>query len=87
MSMQELKDALSNKNAIIGTKRTIKYLKMKTVKLVILASNCPEDIKNDIERYANLAEVKIETFDGTGKQLGIFCGKPFPINTISIKVK
>jgi large subunit ribosomal protein L30e len=87
MTTQELRDAITNKNVIIGTKRTIKYLKMKGVKLVILANNCPENIKSDIEQYAKLANVKVETFDGTGKQLGIFCGKPFLINTIAIKVK
>ena len=87
MTTQELRDAISNKNVIVGTKRTLKYLKIKGVKLVILANNCPEDIKSDIEQYAKLADVKVETFDGAGKQLGIFCGKPFSINTIAIKVK
>lgn len=87
MTTKELKDALDNKNVIVGTKRTIKYLKIEKVKKIILANNCPEDIKKDIEHYSNLSQVKIETFDGTGKQLGIFCGKPFPINTIAIKVK
>jgi len=87
MTVQELRTALNNKNLIIGTKRTIKYLKIKNVKLVILANNCPENIKKDIEHYANLSEVKVETFDGTGKQLGIFCGKPFSITALAIKVK
>jgi len=87
MTVQELRTALNNKNVIIGTKRTIKYLKIKNVKLVILANNCPENIKKDIEHYANLSEVKVETFDGTGKQLGIFCGKPFSITALAIKVK
>ena len=85
MTNQELRDALNNKNTIIGTERTIKLLKMKGVKLVILADNCPEEIRSDVEQYAKLANVKVETFDGTGKQLGIFCGKPFSINTIAIK--
>jgi large subunit ribosomal protein L30e len=87
MTVQELRTALNNKNVIIGTKRTIKYLKIKNVKLVILANNCSENIKKDIEHYANLSEVKVETFDGTGKQLGIFCGKPFSITALAIKVK
>ena len=82
MSVDQIKEAVSNKNAIIDTKETIKYLRLGNVKLVIVANNCPEDIKSDIEKYAKLAQVEVETFDGTGKQLGIFCGKPFPINTL-----
>ncbi len=87
MTTQELREAINNKNVIIGTKRTLKYLKLKEIKLVMLANNCPENIKRDIEQPAKLANIKLETFEGTGKQLGIFCGKPFAINTIAIKVK
>ena len=83
MTNQELRDAINNKNVIIGTKRTIKYLKINGVKLVILANNCPENIRNDVDQYSKLADVKVETFDGSGKQLGIFCGKPFAIASLA----
>ena len=87
MTTEELKNAINNKNVIIGTKETLKYLKMKSIKLVVLADNCPDNIKKDIEHYAKMGDVKIEVFEGSGKQLGTFCGKPFAINTIAIKVK
>ncbi|MFQ6057177.1 MAG: 50S ribosomal protein L30e [Methanosarcinales archaeon] len=85
MTLEELKDALTKNNVIIGSKRTIKYLKTKNVKLVMIASNCPENIKNDINHYSKISKIKVEKFDGTAKQLGIFCGKPFPIATLAIK--
>jgi large subunit ribosomal protein L30e len=85
--MKELRDALKENKVIIGSKKTIKYLKLGNVKLIILANNCPENIKKDIEHYAKLSEVKIENFDGTAKQLGIFCGKPFAIASLAIVSK
>jgi len=85
--LEELKNALSENNVIIGSKRAIKYLKLGNVKMIILANNCPEEIRKDIEHYAKSSKLKVEKYDGTAKQLGIFCGKPFPIATIAIKVK
>ena len=84
-TMNRLKEAIESKNIVIGSDRTVKYLKMKKLKLVIVSSNCPEDLKKDITKYANLSGTEIEIFDGTSKQLGIFCGKPFPIAALSIK--
>lgn len=85
MILNQLKDALKKKNVIIGSKRTIKYLKLGNVKLVIVAQNCPENIKKDINYYEKMSNLKVEEFNGTAKQLGIFCGKPFPIATLGIK--
>jgi len=84
--LDELRNALKEKNVIIGSKRTIKYLKLGNVKIIVLANNCPEEIRKDIEYYAKLSNLKIENFDGTAKQLGTVCGKPFPIATLAIKV-
>jgi len=85
MLLDQLKDALSKRNVIIGSKRTIKYLRLGNVKLIILAKNCPKNIRKDIEHYAKISKLKVEEFNGTAKQLGVFCGKPFPIATLAIK--
>jgi len=86
MLLEDLKNALNEKNIVIGSKQTIKHLRLGNVKVIILATNCPEKIRNDIIHYAKESGLKIEEFDGTAKQLGIFCGKPFPIATLAIKV-
>ena len=83
--LEEVRDALKENKVIIGSKRTIKYLKLGKANLIVLANNCPENVKKDVEHYVKLTGVKLENFDGTAKQLGIFCGKPFPIATLAIK--
>ena len=85
--LDELRSALEEKNIVIGSKQTIKHLKLKKAKLIVVASNCPENVKKDIEQYSKLTGIKVEKFDGTAKQLGVFCGKPFAIATLAIKVK
>ena len=82
--MKELKGALKENKVVFGSKRTIKYLKLGNVKLIVIASNCPDDVKNDLEKYTGMSGIKLEKFDGTAKQLGVFCGKPFSIASLAI---
>lgn len=83
--IDELRNAIKEKNVIIGTKQAIKNLKLKNVKSIVVASNCPENVRKDIEYYSKLTGIKMENFDGTAKQLGILCGKPFSIAVMAIK--
>jgi large subunit ribosomal protein L30e len=83
--IDELRNALNEKKVIIGSKQSMKNLKLKNVKLVIVANNCPENIKKDIDYYSKLTGIKVEKFDGTAKQLGVLCGKPFSIAVLAIK--
>lgn len=81
----ELRNAIKEKKIIIGAKQTLKSLKAKSIKSVVLASNCPESIKKDVEYYSKLTGIKSENFDGTARQLGTLCGKPFSISVMAIK--
>jgi len=83
--IDEIKNALKEKRIVLGSKQTIKNLKLKNIKFVVIANNCPENIKKDIEYYSKLTGIKVEVFDGTAKQLGITCGKPFAIAALAIK--
>lgn len=79
-----VKEAISEKKAIYGYRKAYRYLKNYKPKLVIIAKNMREDLKKDI-----ISAVKdknlIKEFDGTSIDLGIICGKPFPISVIVIK--
>ena len=82
--LEDLKSALEENKVILGSKRTIKYLKLGKVKMIVIANNCPDDFKKDLEHYTKLSGLELENFDGTAKQLGIVCGKPFSIATLAI---
>jgi large subunit ribosomal protein L30e len=81
---EDLRLALKENKAILGRNRTVKYLKSGNVKTVIVASNCPDETRKDLEHYAKLSGISMEKFDGTAKQLGVFCGKPFSITALAI---
>ncbi len=81
---KEVKELIKNKNLIIGTKRTMRYLKLGKIEKVYLSSNCKEDIKTDFEYYKKITPITIIQLKYPNDELGILCKKPFSISVLSI---
>ncbi len=79
----EIKDLIEKGKAIYGMRKCLKYLKMNEPKKVIIASNIPENLKNDI--YSLVNPKKIEIFEGTSLEMGKAIGKPYSVCIIVIK--
>ncbi len=76
--------AVRTGKVILGSKRTIQLIKQGKAKLAIIASNCPDQIKNDLEYYCKLSNIPIYVYDGTSWDLGAVCGKPFMVAVMAI---
>jgi len=85
MALKDIRKALEENSAIIGTERVIKGLKRGEIKEVYLASNCPADTANEIKYLAKLSGCKVSRLKKTNEELGVFCRKPFFIAVIGIK--
>ncbi len=68
---------------VFGAKQTINALKNGKVKKVIIADNLPKDLKEDILYYSKLADVPVEEFNGTSKDLAIKYGRAHPILVVA----
>lgn len=81
--MKELKEALKQKNkVIIGTEKTLKLLKKGQLTSIYLSSNCPSHVKQDVEHYAKLHEIKVIMLKQSNEELGVMCKKPFSISIL-----
>jgi len=69
---------------VIGSKRTIKYLKLGKISKVFVAKNVPKDLLDDISYYAKLSNATVEQADLSNTELGILLKKPFKISVIGI---
>ena len=69
----------------LGASSALKSAKVKKAKLILLASNCPQKIRADIEYYCRLSEVPVSIFKGDSSDLGALCGKPFEVSALTIK--
>ncbi|MDG6225765.1 MAG: 50S ribosomal protein L30e [Candidatus Thermoplasmatota archaeon] len=64
----------------IGMKQTLKALKGKKGKLVIVSKNCPVENLDSIRKF----KVPIYTYAGSNAELGAACGKPFTISAMCV---
>lgn len=80
----EIKKLLEKEKVIIGTKETIKQLKLGKIAKVFLSSNTPKEVKEDIEYYSKLGKVEVVKLEQLNVDLGTVCRKPFPISVLSV---
>jgi large subunit ribosomal protein L30e len=68
-----------------GANAAMQNAKTGKAKMIILASNCPQDIKDDLEYYCKLSKVPVMTYKGASMDLAEVCNKPFIISALSIR--
>jgi large subunit ribosomal protein L30e len=77
--------AVDTGNVTLGSEKSIQGLKLGKGKLVIIAQNCPRNIREDVMHYSKLSEIPVYSYQGTSVDLGSVCGKPFTVATLTIK--
>jgi large subunit ribosomal protein L30e len=68
-----------------GTNAAIQSAKTGKAKMFILASNCPKDIKDDVEHYSKLSGIPVISYKGASMDLAQVCKKPFIISALTIR--
>jgi len=69
----------------IGASSALKSVKGKKARLIIVASNCPQSFREDIEYYCKLSEIPVSIYNGSSLDLGAVCGKPFEISALTVR--
>lgn len=83
--VEDVQYAIKSGKAVIGYKESIRFIKLNIPKVIVVARNMPEKYRKEIEHNARASGTKLEIFDGSSKELGVICGKPFPVTTVVIK--
>lgn len=83
--IEDIQSALKAGRVIIGYNESIKFIKTNKPNLIVIADNIPEDRKEIVERDASAGGVEVKIFEGDSTQLGLICGKSFPISILVIK--
>lgn len=82
---KDISDAMKDKRLIVGFDSTMRALRSGGVEKVIIADNCSESMKSEVERYSKISGLEVKKFSGNNKELGTFCKKPFPISVLAVK--
>jgi large subunit ribosomal protein L30e len=68
-----------------GANSALQNAKTGKAKMILLASNCPKDIKTNIEYYGKISKVPVITYKGTSIDLAEVAGKMHIISALSIR--
>ena len=67
-----------------GTNSGVKGALSGRAKLVVVAANCPEFVRQDVQRFCKLSSVPLISFEGTSAELGTVAGRPHPIAVLAV---
>jgi ribosomal protein L30E len=82
MLTEEIQSAVKSSRAIFGYRESIKFIKLYSPRLVVVANNLPEERRRELEHNA---KSKVEIFSGSSRELGTFCGVPYPVSVLVVK--
>jgi large subunit ribosomal protein L30e len=68
-----------------GSNAALQNAKTGKAKMIILAANCPKDIKEQIEYYGKISKVPMLMYKGASMDLAAVCNKLFIISALSIR--
>jgi large subunit ribosomal protein L30e len=68
-----------------GANTALQNAKTGKAKMIVLASNCPKHIKEQIEYYGEISKVPVITYKGGSMDLAEICNKLFIISALSIR--
>lgn len=70
---------------LFGAQSATNIAKIGKAKLIIVAANCPQKIRDDIQYYCKLSNIPMIIYNGTSIELGAVCGKPFMVSALTIR--
>jgi large subunit ribosomal protein L30e len=68
-----------------GANAAVQNAKTGKAKMILLAANCPKDVKEQIEYYGKLSKVPVVAYKGVASDLAAVSNKLFTISALSIR--
>lgn len=81
---RELQTALRTGKVVLGYRRTLRELVSDRAKLIVIAKNAPSYIAEELKHYASFAKIPVLIFEGSSRELGSVCRKPFMISALAV---
>lgn len=80
----EIKNVVKSGKVVLGFRRSLKAVMFGKARVVIVASKIPKEFDDDIRYYAKLGNIPVIRYPKSSIELGITCGKPFPVTTMAV---
>ncbi len=81
---REIRLTVETGKVVFGFRRAVLNALFGKAKAFVVAANVPQEMKDEVVRYARLSSLPVIEFKGTSLELGSVCGKPFPVAVLSV---
>jgi len=77
--------AVKTGKVVLGAKEATISVKSGKAQMIMIASNIPNNLRENLEHCGKLSGIPIITYIGSSLDLGRICGKRFPVGTLTVK--
>ena len=77
--------AIKTGKVVLGTNEAIRSAKTGKARLIIVASNSPPNVREDLQYYGKFSGVPVVSYKGDSLDMGMICGKPFAVAALTVK--
>jgi len=70
---------------MFGANNALRNAKLGRGKLIVVASNCPRSIVDDVTYYAKLSGIPVVIYKGSSIDLSMRCGRPFMVSALTVR--
>lgn len=84
MHEDEIRKLLTSKKLLLGKDEVLKNIRKNLISKVFVASNCPDMLLNDLQRYSKISGFELLETKLPNDELGAVCKKPFSIVVLGL---
>jgi large subunit ribosomal protein L30e len=77
--------AVKTGKVMFGAENALKNAKTGKVRLIVAASNCSSEFLKDLKYCCQLSEIPLITYEGSSRELGVVCGKPYTVSALCVR--
>ncbi len=81
----EIRRAVDGGKVVFGTTQSEKSILKGKAQLIIISANIMAPAKEKLLALSEMAEIPHFRYEGTGKNLGSVCGKPFTVSAMAVE--
>jgi len=81
---KEINKVIKTGKIAIGARSVSGALLNNNPKLIVISSNCPNSIREEIVYYSRLSNIPYKKLMNDSLELGSMCGKPFHVSVLGI---
>ncbi|BBL67247.1 50S ribosomal protein L30e [Methanoculleus chikugoensis] len=75
-----LRKAVKTGTVFLGRNKTLESIEEGKAKLIVVARNSPESVKN----LVNEIDIPVYVYEGSSVQLGKACGRPYVVSALAV---